>query len=165
MALLHFFYTLGQRVNIMRVLLYFLMIILMNMGVGACSSDQNTPIHLDEMLDCHRSVTWDSASVHTALLGEWEWEYIACALSSYENNSDYRGIRIIFQSNGSYQVLQGNTEVSTDSYEIVPDGADFFRLEPQPDEQFLDGRLTFCDDRLVFYGSHEEGCDHYYVRY
>ena len=57
MALLHFFYTLGQRVNIMRVLLYFLMIILMTMGVGACSSDQNTPIDLDEMLDCHRSVT------------------------------------------------------------------------------------------------------------
>ncbi len=137
---------------------------LASLVVGGCSSEPDTPIDLDELLDCHRSETWDSATVHAALLGEWEWEYVACVLSSYENNSDYRGVSIVFQSNGNYQLLQDNEEVNSDSYEIAPDGAEFFRLDPQPSEQFLQGRLAFCDDRLLLYGSHEEGCDHYFIR-
>ena len=54
---------------------------------------QKPSVISDTMLLCHNQTSWDSAAIHNALIGKWQWEYIASYWNPETSNcNDFRNL-------------------------------------------------------------------------
>lgn len=117
------------------------------------------------MWDCHRQMIWDSLKTKDALIGEWEWEYIACAWSPKGPNDDeYKGLTIEFKSDYTLNVKENGQTTQTSKWKVVDGDIGLFVLSVDPGVDQLPGRILLCGERVVFNFSYIDLCDNYFRR-
>ena len=134
----------------------------------ACNKEENfpePPISHTALWDCHHQMAWDSLKTKNALIGEWEWEYIACAwnlkAASYE---EFKGLTVEFKPDNTLDVKENGQTIETSNWKVVDGDADLFALSVDTEVAPLFGRILFCENRVVFGGSYIDLCDNYFRR-
>ncbi|MES2647752.1 MAG: hypothetical protein V4717_12795 [Bacteroidota bacterium] len=138
----------------------------------ACSNEKNPivkqeppPVTLPNMLECHRTTTWDSLSVDNKLIGKWQWEYIQCYWSPEKGNSkDFKGLSVTFKADNTLEVKVNEVTTQTATWEVVKLNDGNYSLKMNPLVLQLPGRILFCTDRVLFNDSYVDGCDNYFKR-
>ncbi len=128
-------------------------------------SSATPPKSLGEMVTCHNTVTWDSASIRNKLVGSWQWKYIRCYWNPEDaNGDDYQTMRIEFKNNNTLEVKNNDTLVQTSQWKIINLNDGFFKVESTPLVYYIPGRIVFCDSMVLFNDSYVDGCDNYFTR-
>lgn len=126
---------------------------------------QNPPVALENMLQCHGQTSWDSTKIHNALIGKWNWEYIKCYWNPEDANSEYyKNLTIEFKYNDTLEVKLNNQITQRSSWNLTRLNDGFFKLSANPIVLQLTGRILFCEDRVLFYDSYTDGCDNYFKK-
>lgn len=126
---------------------------------------QAPPITLPNMLECHRMVSWDSLTIHTQLLGKWEWEYIQCYWKPEEGNyQDFQGLLVEFKSDNTLEVKVNGQTTQTSIWQVINLNDGNFSINVNPIVVQLPGRILFCTERVLFSDSYTDGCDNYFKR-
>jgi hypothetical protein len=126
---------------------------------------QKPPIALDSMLLCYGQTSWDSTSIHNALVGKWQWEYIKCYWNPENaNNEDFKNLSIEFKQKDTLEVNQNGQITQISSWDIVKLNDGYFKLIVKPIVLQLPGKVLFCGDRVLFYDSYIDGCDNYFKK-
>ena len=123
------------------------------------------PITLDSMLLCYGQKSWDSTSIHNALIGKWSWEYITCYWKPESaNNEDFKSLSIEFKQNDSLELKQNGLLTQKSSWDISKLSDGYFKLLVNPIVLQLPGKVLICGDRVLFYDSYVDGCDNYFKK-
>jgi hypothetical protein len=123
------------------------------------------PIALDSILLCNGQTSWDSTSIHNALVGKWQWEYIKCYWNPEKaNNEDFKNLSIEFKQNGSLEVKLNGLVTQNSSWDVIKLNDGYFKLLVNPIVLQLPGKVLFCGDRVLFYDSYVDGCDNYFKK-
>ncbi len=126
---------------------------------------QEPPITLPNMLACHRTTSWDSLTVHTKLLGKWEWEYIQCYWNPEDGNyKDFQGLSIEFKPDNTLEVKVNGQTTQTPKWEVVKLNDGNYSIHVNPVVLQLPGRILFCTERVLFNDSYVDGCDNYFKK-
>ena len=126
---------------------------------------QNPPVSLESMLQCNGQRSWDSASIHDALIGKWQWEFIICYFNPEDaNGQDYKNLSIEFTQNDSLEVKINNQISQVSSWYVTRLSDGYFKLTVNPIVFQLPGRVLICDDRVLFYDSYTDGCNNYFKK-
>ncbi len=129
------------------------------------SIQQNPPVTLDSMLQCHEQGSWDSTKIYNALIGKWNWEYIKCYWNPEDANSEeYKNLTIEFKHNDTLEVKLNNQITQRVSWHVARLNDGYFKITVNPIVLQLPGRVLFCDDRVIFYDSYTDGCDNYFKK-
>lgn len=114
---------------------------------------------------CHRKVTRDSVATASALLGEWDWEYISCFWKTEKaNGEDYKCLSLEFKADHTLIVKESGKIVQTSRWKIFLGAAELFVIKTEPLVPQVVGQILFCDDVLAFNDSYVDGCDNYFRR-
>lgn len=131
----------------------------------ACNKAEKPPVSQGDMWECHHETTWDSLKTKNALIGEWEWEYIACFWNPEDaNNNEFKGLTIEFKSNNTLNVKENGQTTQTSTWKVVGGDADLFAIDVDPSVPQLYGRILLCNERVEFNNSYIDGCDNYFKR-
>lgn len=123
------------------------------------------PIALDSMLICSGQTNWDSASLHNALVGKWQWEYIKCYwYPEKANNEDFKNLTLEFKQHDSLEVKLNGLVTQNSSWHVTKLNDGYFKLLVNPIVLQLPGKILFCGDRVLFYDSYVDGCDNYFQK-
>jgi hypothetical protein len=126
---------------------------------------QKPPIALDSMIQCYGQTSWDSNSIHNALVGKWQWEYIKCYWNPENaNNEDFKNLSIEFKQNDTLEVRQNGQIIQISSWDIVRLNDGYFKLIVNPIVLQLPGKVLFCGNKVLFYDSYIDGCDNYFKK-
>ena len=126
---------------------------------------QNPPVTLDSMLQCNGQRSWDSTSIHDALIGKWQWEFIKCYFNPEDaNGQDYKNLSIEFKQNDSLEVKVNNQISQISSWYVTRLNDGYFKLTVNPIVFQLPGRVLICDNRVLFYDSYTDGCNNYFKK-
>lgn len=126
---------------------------------------QQPPISFDSLLHCYSQVSWDSASIHNALIGTWNWEFIKCYWNPEDaNGDDYKNLSIVFRQNDSLEVRVNNQITQTASRKISRLSDGYFKMTTVPLVVYLPGKILLCSSRVMFYDSYTDGCDNYFKK-
>jgi hypothetical protein len=126
---------------------------------------QKPPIALDSMLLCYGQTSWDSTSIHNALVGKWQWEYIKCYWNPENaNNEDFKTLSIEFKQNDTLEVKLNGQITQISSWDVVRLNDGYFKLSVNPIVLQLPGKVLFCEHRVLFYDSYIDGCDNYFKK-
>lgn len=131
----------------------------------ACCKENSPPISQGEMWDCHHELTWDTLSMQEALIGEWEWEYIACYWNPDDDNGDdFKGMLIEFKSDKTLLVKENGQITQNAEWKLVDADVGLYKIKTNPSVSQLHGRVLFCDQRLECNNSYIDGCDNYFIK-
>jgi hypothetical protein len=126
---------------------------------------QKPPVTLDIVLQCNGQRSWDLTSIHDALIGKWQWEFINCYFNPEDaNDQDYKNLSIEFKQNDSLEVKVNNQISQISSWYVTRLNDGFFKLTLNPIVLQLPGRVLICDDRVLFYDSYTDGCNNYFKK-
>lgn len=126
---------------------------------------QDPPVALDSMLQCYGKRAWDSTSIHDALVGKWQWEYINCYFNPEDGNSeDFKNLSVEFKQNDSLEVKVNNQLTQISSWQVTRLNDGYFKLTVNPIVLQLPGRVLICDNRVLFYDSYTDGCNNYFKK-
>lgn len=142
--------------------------LILSLALLACNQEENfpdPPVSHTEMWNCYQKTSWDSLKIKNALVGEWEWEYIACAwnlkAASYD---EFKELTVEFKPDNTVAVKENGQTIETSSWKVIDGDADLFALSVDTKVAPLYGRILICDNRVVFNGSYIDLCDNYYKR-
>lgn len=108
--------------------------------------------------DCHDEQNWTDTELQTKMLGAWEWSYMVCAFG-YEKDKEYRkGLRIEFRADSTVYAFENGMTDTARWY--IADGL----MEIEPRTSGTSELPYFCDDLLMFEGTFNDGCSHFYRR-
>jgi hypothetical protein len=131
----------------------------------ACNKGENPPIDQGDMFDCHHKMAWDSLSTKETLIGEWEWEYVACFWNAEDANGDaFDGMTIEFKQDNTLDVKENGQITQTSNWKVVNGDGDLFAIDVDPSVPQLYGRILFCEGRVEFNYSYIDGCDNYFKK-
>ena len=112
---------------------------------------------------CHRTVTRDSVATESALLGEWDWEYISCFWKTEKaNGEDFKCLSLEFKADHTLIVKESGKITQTSRWKIFRGDPDAFVIKTEPLVPQVVGRIMFCADVLEFNDSYVDGCDNYF---
>jgi len=124
---------------------------------------QQPPVPLPDMVACHGTTAWDSLTIHTNLLGKWEWEYIQCFWNPEDgNNEDFRGMLVEFKPDNTLEVKVNGQITQTSTWKVANLNDGYWGITVSPVVIQLPGRILFCDERVLFNDSYLDGCDNYF---
>lgn len=133
--------------------------------LNSCTKEENPPISIAEMWNCHNKIIWDTSNTKNSLLGEWEWEYVKCY---YDPESvDYhssKGMTVEFKSNNTVEVKTNDQEIQTSKWKVENGDGDLFEVKTDPPIPQLQGGILFCKKRVAFNLSYIDGCNHYFIK-
>ena len=138
--------------------------------VFACSEDDADDFNysIEKFNDCHNPQNWDEESISEALIGEWKWKYISCFwVPEDANGNQHSGLTIEFSENNILNVFDDGDLFTTTSWSIVPPAVStsyFYKIETEEPIEQLNGRIQFCNDKVVFANSFIDGCDNFFKR-
>ncbi len=133
--------------------------------VLSCEKKDKPPFSQDEIWKCHQNSEWNEIKLKNALVGLWNWEYVA--LSWTPENNQYvtdQELTIEFKSDSSLIVKQHGNIIQLATWKIVGGDPDLFSLEDDPNVSQLFGRVILCNDIVEFYGSYADISDNYFRR-
>jgi hypothetical protein len=131
--------------------------------LASCCKTEETEYSLSEFWDCRQQDRQDSAELHQALLGRWEWDFVRCYWTPEKANShEYRGLQIHIVDPDSLEVLQNRVAIQTSKWKLVPTDGSFYKIEADPPVDPFQGRILRCQNRIVFNASYFDGCDHFF---
>jgi hypothetical protein len=126
---------------------------------------EKPPVSLDSMLQCHGQKNWDSVTIRSSLIGNWQWEFIRCYWTPEKANSkDYQNLSVEFMQNDSVIVRVNGQTTQKASWQIVRTNDGYFTLAVNPIILQLPGKILFCGGRVLFYDSYTDGCDNYFKK-
>jgi hypothetical protein len=126
---------------------------------------QNPPVTLENMLQCNGQGSWDSTSIHNALLGKWQWEFIICYFNPEDaNGQEYKNLSVEFKQNDSVEVKVNDQVSQISSWQVTRLNDGFYKLTVNPIVLQLPGKVLICDDRVLFFDSYIDGCNNYFKK-
>jgi hypothetical protein len=143
----------------------FALIVAISIILFSCTKDVKPPISQGDIWDCHHKKMWDSLNTKNTLIGEWDWEYIACYWNPEDaNDTDFKGLSIEFKSDNTLDLKENGKTIQTSTWKVVDGDADLFAIDVYPNVTQLYGRILFCENRVEFNDSFIDGCDNYFKR-
>lgn len=128
-------------------------------------SFQQPPVSVDSMQRCHNLIALDSAAIRSALLNQWNWEFIKCYWNPEDaNGSEYKGLSILFKANDSLELMQNSTVIQRAHWQLSRLGDGYFKLVTNPFVIYLPGKVMLCNNRLLMYDTYVDGCDNYFTK-
>jgi hypothetical protein len=126
---------------------------------------QLPPITFDSMFHCHAQTIWDSATIHNALLGKWQWTFIKCYWNPEDANSEeYKNLSLEFKNDNTLVVKIDGQISQTATWNVMNLNDGYFKLLVSQFVPQLFGRILFCGDKVLFYDSYTDGCDNYFKK-
>ena len=131
--------------------------------LASCDKAENQPESQINYWDCHHKMIWDEITTKETLIGEWEWEYIACYWNPEDaNDHDFKGMTIEFKSDNTLSLKENGQITETSNWKVVDGDAELFELEVDPFIGQIRGRILFCEKSVEFNDSYIDGCDNYF---
>ncbi len=125
---------------------------------------QDPPISMSDLLTCYNSTSWDTAAIHNAVIGKWDWEYIKCYWNPEDANyDDYTNISVEFKADNTVDVIDNGTITQTSTWKVTDTGDGYFAIISNPIVVYTTGHALFCSGRVVFADTYTDGCDNYFV--
>jgi len=133
---------------------------------SACDQQSiNPPFAQGDMFDCHKNASWDSAGIANALIGKWEWEYIACYYAPDQaNNKEYQGLEIEFKVDNTLDIIENEIKTQTSTWKLVMEDRGWYGIDANPYVTQLIGRIVLCEDVVEFNKSYIDICDNWFRR-
>jgi hypothetical protein len=126
---------------------------------------QLPPVTLDSMLRCRLQISQDSAAIHAALIGKWQWEFIKCYWTPEKaNGEDFKTLSVEFKQNDTVEVKENGLLTQKSSWSLIRLNDGYFKLSVTPIVYQLPGKVLFCENRLLFFDSYVDGCDNYFKK-
>ncbi len=131
----------------------------------ACRKDlaDTSAFQLTPYFNCHNQARWSQSSVFDSLIGTWQWQYVKCDESGFSSFEKNRTLTIEFKKDSILTVVKGGNTSKT-RFTIVPEDRTDFAIKQDSTIAQLDGRIYFCDNKVVFNASYIDGCDNYFVK-
>lgn len=136
------------------------------LAVGqSCENESNSPYDYQAIWNCHHNSNWTLESTKTKIVGNWEWQYVACCGETnnpYHNNKESKGLSIEFRNDETGILIENNMIV--DFTWTIRTFTDIYSLEITPSITQLYGQLLFCDNIMMCNASYFDGADNYFEK-
>jgi hypothetical protein len=113
-------------------------------------------------LKCHQSQRLDSAAIATKLVGQWSLSSRFCYKTTTVNPLAML-VKVDFTANGSFSVSEKGSVITQGNWKLksLALGTDMWELELTFPSDFLQGRILFCKNEVLFNNTYinGEGCD------
>lgn len=130
----------------------------------ACREEAPLPYLLETTYNCYQDQSWTTATVETAIIGEWERVYFSC-FSGEMGEVGPDELTLYLMADRKLEIYRNGLPDRTDTWEIVPRGSENFELKTSQIQPWLKGDIVICDDLLLFFESYIDGCDNYFEKW
>jgi hypothetical protein len=140
------------------------LIIVSTVGQG-CKDDSISPYDYETILKCNNKNNWGLELTKNKIVGLWEWKYIRCCgetSSPYENNTEFKGLRIEFKNDGT-GILIENDAIGEFTWDIGTYNV-LYGFTTEPNITQLSGQLLFCDNIMMCNASYIDGADNFFKK-
>jgi hypothetical protein len=123
-----------------------------------CKKDN---IDVNSFQNCNNSFRLDSAATANKLSGSWLWLKQSCD-GGVSKKAD-KNIKVTFNSIGTFSVMENTTVITQGNWKLELVNGNW-ELNTNSLSQYLDGRILFCDNQLLFSASNKDGCDNLFTK-
>lgn len=147
-----------SKLNLMRIsLISFLLIVFL-----ASCEKQSESVKASEILECSGSLSSDSASLSTLLVGSWNWKYFSVPYTAIFNEAD-KSIMAEFKPDKTFIVKENSTVIAQGTWSLQNNGS-YTDLSTSVINEYIGGPISICGDKLFFRKSFFDGSDHVFVK-
>jgi hypothetical protein len=139
---------------------FFLLITIVIFGLAACKKGK---LDVSSFWDCNKSQNLDSAAISSKLIGEWSLTKQACAIGSGSIIAADRNIEAAFRTDRTFVVSENDTIVTLGNWKLIQGDNNTWELELSSESNYLNGRILFCGDQVLFNDSYRDGCDNLFT--
>ena len=134
-------------------------VVLLTISPAIFSCDKTETIDLDSILKCHQSQHLDSASISTKLAGIWSLSSRFC-IKTRPTNLTPIDVKVNFTADGSFSVSEYSGILTQGQWKLKNIGTNMWRVDLTAQSEYLNGRILFCKEEVVFDSTYVngEGC-------
>jgi hypothetical protein len=142
----------------MRFTLFFLTI---SIVLSACKKDK---LDIGSFWDCSKSQSLDTIAISSKLFGSWNWSKQVCGEGAGKTRAADKEIKVTFKTDRTFSVNESATLLAQGTWKLVQVDATSWGLELSSSSAYLNGRILFCDNQVLFNDSYRDGCDNLFNR-
>lgn len=136
----------------MRLLLLCLTILV---GLISCKKDK---LDINSFWQCNQSQNLDTTAISNKLLGSWTWAKQSCFWAGKIKIAD-KNIKVTFKGDHTFSVIESSNVLSQGTWKLMQVDGTSTGLDLSTPNEFLYGRILFCDNQILFNDSYRDGCD------
>lgn len=137
-----------------------LIILIICLGLISCKKDT---LDINSFWQCHNSQNLDSSSISNKLAGSWTWAKQSCFWSGKTTNAK-KNIKITFNLTGTFSVSENSNLITQGNWKLKIVDSNMWGLDLTSPNDYLYGRILFCDNQVLFNNSYIDGCDNLFLK-
>ena len=141
----------------MRLVLFCLTILA---GLVSCKKDY---VDINSFWQCSKSMNLDTGEISNKLIGSWTLSEQACG-DYGEFKKVYKNIKVTFNNDYSFSVKENFDTRSQGTWKLKQLDGNSWGLDLSSTTEYLNGRILFCDSRLLFNDSYRDACDNLFKK-
>lgn len=131
---------------------FFLMLI-----VFLCACDKNKQ-GFNTFWRCGQTQFPDSTFISANLIGSWVWNQQYCFWTNDVKQAN-KYVKVTFNQDQTFSLKEGPNTVSQGTWKLILVDVNAWGLDLSSPVEYLDGRILFCKDQVLFNDSYIDGCD------
>jgi hypothetical protein len=132
-----------------------MLLVIVGIAVG-CKKDHSTAM---DIWRCSNLVFEDSSTLQTKIIGSWNLMAKRCPQIG-RNFQNMQGVKLTLLPNGSYTLEEYDRVADNGQWKLTQVDNGNWGLQLSIPNQYMHGKLVVCNNRLMFFDSYRDGCDH-----
>lgn len=125
------------------------------------SSCKKEKINVNDFWECSKSLNLDSTAIANKLTANWTWKKQSCFWTGQTKKAD-KDVKVNFNTNRTFTVTQNEIIVAQGSWKLKIVDSNMYGLDLSQFSEYLNGRILFCNDEILFNDSYRDGCDNFF---
>ncbi len=122
------------------------------------TSCKKEKINVNDFLQCSKSQNLDSTAIANKLTGNWRWKKQSCYWTAQTKKAD-KDVKVIFNTNRTFTVSQNDIIIAQGTWRLKIVDSNMYGLDLSQFSEYLNGRILFCNNEILFNDSYRDGCD------
>ena len=118
----------------------------------------------ESIWECDSAQFLDSTAISNKITGSWLWTKQLCGDGAGKILSANKNVNVTFNLNRTFTLVENTTIIIQGSWNLKMVDNNLWGLDLNSSNEYLYGRILFCNNQIMFNSSYLDGCDNVFAK-
>ena len=118
----------------------------------------------DLICECDNAAFLDSTAISNKIPGAWLWTKKRCWDGNGKILFANKNVKVNFNTNRTFTVAENGSIITIGNWDLIFVDTYIWGLKLSAPSEYLYGRISFCNNQVMFNDSYIDGCDNVFSK-